>query len=85
MAKGNWWITFTDRGPACAGCVTREEAEALASEAGNWTGMEKLPYPANPRLDDNNGWGEGQTPSFCHRPDSCKGRGSCPRNPSCTS
>jgi hypothetical protein len=81
---GSWWITFSDRGPACAGFVTKEEAGALADAAGRVVSMEVLPYPASPRLDDNEGWGEGQCPSFCYTPDKCKGRGSCPNNPCCT-
>ena len=50
-----------------------------------WT----LPYPATPVIyqpptvmpDGRVDW----CPPFCWKPESCKGKGSCPRNPSCTS
>ena len=82
--RGSWWISFSDRGPACAGFVTKKEADALAAAAGEVVSMERLPYPADPRLDDNKGWGEGQCPSFCHSPNQCKGHGACPQSYSCT-
>ena len=80
---GHWWITFTDRGPACAGLVTIEKAARLGDAVGTIDHIFRLPYPANPRLDDNEGWGNGQHPSFCHDPDKCKGLGSCPKSRAC--
>jgi hypothetical protein len=82
--KGNWWITFTDRSPACAGLVTIVEAARLGGEVGSIDHIFSLPYPATPRLDDNDGWGDGQCPSFCWDPDKCKGQGCCRKNPACT-
>ena len=80
---GHWWITFTDRAPACAGMSTFEEAKELGAAAGTIDNIFKLPYPASPRLDDKEGWGRGQHPSFCHDPDKCKGRSSCPKSRAC--
>lgn len=82
--RGHWWITFSDRKQACAGYVTEEEANVLANSAGDVVNMERLPYPASPRLDDNEGWGDGQFPSFCHSPNKCKGHSACPQPYSCT-
>ena len=80
---GNWWITFSDRQPACAAMVSREEAQKMGEEVGEVIRIETLPYPASPRLDKNDGWGDGQVPSFCYKPEKCKGRTSCPQCPSC--
>ncbi len=83
----SWWVTFEDRAPACVGVSeSKEAALELASEHGTVTEMYPLPYPARPRLDTElDGWNKGQSPSFCYRPGTCKGRSACPRNPSCTS
>lgn len=80
----HWWIEFEGRSPACAGMQTRTEAEALGNRVGKVKEMHPLPYPANPRLDtETNGWGKGQHPSFCHAPEKCKGRFSCPQARAC--
>lgn len=81
MNNGVWWITFSDRKPACVYGGTEAEARALAAKSG--TVVSVLPYPADPRLDDRAGWGEGQCPSFCHDPNNCAGRTSCPNRRSC--
>ncbi len=80
-----WWISFSDRFPACV-WGTLEEAERLATAAGKPTTYETLPYPARPRLDDLDGWDDkkGQCPSFCRDPTHCKGNISCPKRYSCT-
>lgn len=79
----NWWITFADNEPACAGMSTFKEAYELGDAVGEVVNIERLPYAASPRLDDKVGWGEGQMPSFCYTPQKCRGRGSCPNCPSC--
>lgn len=43
-----------------------------------------LPYPASPVIWQLDHPVHGKTPNFCYRPQSCKGRTSCPTNPSCT-
>lgn len=79
----NWWITFADRAPACVYGGTEDKARELAARSGTVETVTTLPYPARPRLDDREGWGDGQCPSFCHTPHDCAGRTSCPRRPSC--
>ena len=39
-----------------------------------------LPYPAAPVLNSTGG-----CPEFCWEPDNCKGRTSCPKQPTCVS
>ena len=85
MSRVIRWFTFEDRGPACALADSEEEARALADAAGAVKTVDRLPYPAQPRLDQLDGWCEGEIPSFCWAPSTCKGRSSCPRNPCCTS
>jgi hypothetical protein len=79
----HWWITFKDRAPACVGMATYDEAIKIAKEHGEVTSCNVLPYPASPRLDDKEGWGPGQHPSFCHDPEFCKGRTACPKSRAC--
>lgn len=38
-----------------------------------------LPYPASPYAGNSEGW-----PAFCYSPETCKGRGSCPKNYACS-
>lgn len=77
-----YWVKFKNRS---SGCVEAETAEAAmeAVREFNPVSAERLPYPANPRLvvHEHEKWGK--TPSFCYKPEQCKGRGSCPQRPSC--
>lgn len=81
-----WWVAFSSGKNACVEADTDAAAIALASEL---TGREALtatilPYPAQPRL-NSVPWPNGIiTPSFCYRPDQCKGRTACPQRYSCT-
>lgn len=40
--------------------------------------IHSLPYGASPALDQQ------QFGDFCYSPNTCKGRGSCPKNPACS-
>lgn len=80
-----WWLT-TESGHA--GCVEAlNEAEARVIAASAWgvqpDTCQKLPYPTNPRINQYHSEPHGVCPSFCYNPGLCKGRGSCPQNPSC--
>ncbi len=91
-----WWVNFTD---GSAGCVEfpkglspmkrAEFIEELPTANGRKVQeIRPLPYPANPRLNrpdifGTDGVNYGPCPSFCHRPNECAGKSSCPRSPSC--
>ena len=83
-----FWIKFENHTSGCVEAEDETEARKIAEEI---KGVEVvscdiLPYPAQPRL---NKWIHPKfghaTPSFCYRPQQCKGHGSCPTNPYCTS
>lgn len=85
MSMTAFWMKFADRTSACAWVSTEQEARDLAATNGKEVvSLTTLPYPTNPRLDKNEGWGKHQIPSFCYRPESCKGKTACPQRPSCT-
>jgi hypothetical protein len=85
-----YWVTFKDRP---AGCVeAQDETSALVAARiatrNNPVKAEILPYPANPRLvkkeyTDPKGH-KYNCPSFCYKPEQCKGRTCCPQRYSCT-
>lgn len=82
---GPYWATFDRRGPGCVEALNESDAKA---EAEKKTGeapvsCEKLPYPAEPRLNHYVDARVGVCPSFCYNPNLCKGRGSCPNGPAC--
>lgn len=89
-----YWIEFKS-GPS--GCVEADDEAVALVAARLATGREPskgytLPYPAEPRLvTKKHKWkkSDGEVeeyniPSFCYRPNECKGRTSCPRRISCT-
>lgn len=53
-------------------------------EHGEVVSVESLPYPASPRLITVSWLNGGACPSFCFKPNQCKGNTSCPQNYSCT-
>lgn len=79
----SWWITFKGRAPACVYGGDEAAARELAAKSGTVDTIQVLPYPASPRLDDREGWGRDQCPSFCDTPTMCAGRTSCPARRSC--
>jgi len=79
----SWWITFADRAAACVYGGTEAQARELAAKSGTVETVTTLPYPARPRLDDREGWGDDQCPSFCYTPTECAGRTFCQKRRSC--
>lgn len=80
-----YWVTFTGRGPACMESPSEVEARA---DAASLTGCEvltvqRLPYPATPRLRPFYHPKHGCMPALCIRGSDCAGRTSCPRSYSC--
>lgn len=66
----------------CVEAKTPAEAKKKLEETG-WEGectaAKILPYPADPRVGE-----QSNCPSFCWQPNSCAGRGSCPRSVACS-
>lgn len=79
MGPLTWWITFEDGRAACYE-GTRSDVEERAATNGKPIACDQLPYPAHPRTSPKSG-----CPSFCYTPEKCKGHGSCPKDPCCTS
>jgi hypothetical protein len=88
-----FWITFTDNSTGyCEGSNEFDAARIAEKLTGKKVGggpykdftMKSLPYPANPVIWQLDHPCYGKTPSFCHSPRQCAGRGSCPQNRSCT-
>lgn len=80
-----FWVAFQGRESACVEAIDETEARARAKEL---TGCEvirvdRLPYPADPRLNAFKHPKYGACPSFCFRPKECAGATACPRNYSC--
>ena len=75
-----FWVNFSDRKSGTIEGATRVDALDLARAFGQVVELEILPYPSEPRLDVRS-----ECPSFCYRPNQCKGRTACPTAPSCTS
>ncbi len=88
-----YWLTFTDGSKACCEGESDFDAKRIAE---NITGKKvaggeyknisavKLPYPALPVIWQFEHPINGKTPTFCHEPEKCKGRGACPQSYSCT-
>lgn len=81
-----FWLTFKGHRSACMEAPEGEEAKRAATEL---TGaevltVERIPYPADPRIRPFKHPKYGQMPSFCFRPEECSGRTACPQNYSCT-
>src|ERR1700677_2548320 len=86
-----WWVTLSERSfrfgsrlmnSFCVDAKNKDPVEAPVSrlfEATEIVSIDRLPYPASPRLDPHD-----DTPDFCWSPGGCKGRSSCSRNPCCT-
>lgn len=89
-----FWITFTDGTKGyCEGSTPYHAVQIASKLTGKIViiGSNKykpeiptLPYPANPVIWQFDCPVNGKCPTFCHSPNECKGRTSCPQNPSCT-
>lgn len=89
-----YWLTFTDGSKGCCEGESEYDAKRIAEHltgktvaGGKYQDIvaEKLPYPAKPVIWQLDHPIHGKCPEFCYKPEECKGRGACPRNPSCTS
>ncbi len=74
-----WWVTLKSGGSACYE-GTKDEVRKRIHVAGKGeiSSIETLPYPADPRTEPH-----GPCPSFCYKPETCKGRTACPGRLSC--
>lgn len=82
-----FWVTFKGHKPGCVEAPTLLEAATEAQRLTNGSAVEtcqRLPYPATPRLNQYEDPQYGVTPAFCHAPEKCQGRTSCPQRRSCT-
>jgi hypothetical protein len=88
-----YWLTFTDGSKACCEGQSEYDAKLIAEKitgktvaGGKYDNIAavKLPYPASPAIWQFEHPIYGRTPTFCHSPEKCKGRGSCPQSYSCT-
>jgi hypothetical protein len=81
-----YWIEFDGHKSSCVEADTEQEAKHIASDltGKTVTACAVIPYPAEPRLNkvEHPQWGI--TPSFCFKPESCKGHTACPQRYSCT-
>lgn len=82
--KSAYWIVFKD---GTAGCTEGETLDIARTKAEAKTGkamqkINKLPYPANPRLLAKED--QSDCPDFCHSPRQCVGRGACPQSYACS-
>lgn len=84
-----YWVVL-DNGTR--GCIEADDETAAKAAAQSILcrtikDIYTLPYPANPRLimKKYNGRDGRQyeIPSFCHSPEKCKGKGSCPNDYAC--
>jgi len=73
-----YWATFTDASPVCVEAASEAVARVYAEKRGTVAEIKRLPYPASPRIGDMT-----QCPSFCYTPNTCAGRGSCPKDRAC--
>ena len=91
-----YWITFEDGSTGCCEGQSAYDAKYIATKLTGKkvkddgdkygpTGAEVLPYPAKPLIWQFEHPVHGKTPDFCWKPEQCKGKSSCPRNPCCTS
>jgi hypothetical protein len=82
----SFWLKFKER---VAGCVEAKDEAAATAIAKAATGfdavsIQRLPYPANPRINQHVDPKYGVCPSFCFKPEQCCGNTSCPQRYSCT-
>lgn len=78
-----WWVTFEDGKSACVNTEwagDEDRAVLLASEATGRVGLsaKPLPYQASPQV------GALRGEAWCHSPEKCAGRSSCPHRYACS-
>lgn len=89
-----YWMKFTDGSEGYCEGETKFDAKMNAEHftkktvaGGQYQDIEAegLPYPAQPIIWQFDHPRNGKCPDFCYSPKTCKGKSSCPKNPSCTS
>lgn len=82
----SFWINFDGHKAGCVEADDWQNAKIIAEKETGFsvTTVEPLPYPAEPRINkvEHPKWGV--CPSFCFKPEQCKGNTSCPQRYSCT-
>lgn len=82
-----YWVIYPSGrfSPECVEAASADEAERIARDVRGVApvSVQTLPYPAHPRLDHPSAPASG-FPSFCWKPNECRGKTSCPRRISCT-
>lgn len=88
-----FWLTFTDATAGYCEGANESDAKAIAEKLTGKTvaggkykdiAAKSLPYPAAPVIWQLDHPVHGKCPSFCFKPEQCKGHTSCPQNYSCT-
>lgn len=88
-----YWLTFMDGTHGyCEGNSefdAKQIAEKLTGKkvaGGEYRDIaaKPLPYPANPIIWQLDHPVSGKCPAFCHSPNQCAGRGSCPQSYACS-
>lgn len=88
-----YWVTFTDGSKACCEGESIYDAKLIAEKitgklvaGGKYDNIsaEVLPYPATPLIWQFDHPVNGKRPAFCHSPEKCKGRSSCPQRYACS-
>jgi hypothetical protein len=72
-----WWVELEGRAICLEG--DGDEVKTRAEAMGKVLRISCLPYPAEPRVAPSS-----NCPSFCWRPQECKGKTSCPRPYACS-
>ena len=82
----NYWVSFQGFPSMCIEAEGKADVEKIvrAMLGKPITKIEVLPYPALPRLTLHHYPEHGVCPSFCFKPEQCKGNTACPQNYSCT-
>ena len=80
-----YWLKFEGQPSGCVEAISEEEARRIGAESigANVLECSRLPYPANPRINKHVHLGGAICPSFCYRPEQCKGKTCCPERRSC--
>ena len=88
-----YWITFTDGSKACCEGSGEYDAKRIAEHFTHKTvgggeykdfTMVKIPYPTVPIIWQFEHPVNGKMPTFCHSPEQCAGKRSCPQNYACS-
>ena len=88
-----FWLKFTDGSKGCCEGQTAYDAKVIAEKltgkkvaGGEYKDIEavSLPYPATPLIWQFDHPVSGKCPPFCSTPETCKGRGSCPKSYACS-